>query len=138
MIRFIPPAFAYALIRPQPDLIDRRPVPIRHWLAPAAILVLSGLIAFGQFRALPIQDYDAWFHFGAFCTITALAVIAWPHARFSHFLVGLAALGGLTELLQFLPALNREPSWRDFAFNLLGIGLTLGMIATVRRFRARP
>jgi peptidoglycan/LPS O-acetylase OafA/YrhL len=103
-----------------------------------AIAITGAVIAFANVSGLmPVQEYDAYFHFAAFAGITLLAVTAFPRVPLSHMLVGLALLGGVTELLQFTPGLKRQPDWADFGFNVLGIGAMLLVVAVVRRFMGR-
>lgn len=111
---------------------------LRRGLVVAVILTMAGFIAFGHLPpdGFPFQRYDAHLHFSAFATITTLAVIAWPRATIGHLFAGLAMLAGLTELLQFVPGLNRTPSLSDFGFNICGIATVLGVV-TVLRTKAR-
>lgn len=107
-------------------------------LAITAIATTGAVIAFANVSGLLlVQEYDAYFHFGAFAGITLLAVTAFPRVPLSYLLVGLALLGGLTELLQFMPAVNRQPDWRDFGFDVLGIDTVIVIVWCVRRFFRR-
>jgi len=103
-------------------------------LAITAIATTGAVIAFANVSGLvPVQEYDAYFHFGAFAGITLLAVTAFPRVPLSHMLVALALLGGVTELLQFTPGLKRQPDWADFGFNILGIDAMLLLVLAARR-----
>ena len=94
-------------------------------------------MAFASPSGWPIQNYDGYLRFAAFAAISLLAVIAWPRARLSLLLVGLAILAGVTELLQFTPGISRTPSWSDFGFNMCGIAAMLGVVAAPRaKFRS--
>ena len=97
-----------------------------------AIFGLAGTIAFASSPGWAIQDYDGYLHFAAFAVITLLAVTAYPKVALSHIAVGVAILGGTTELLQFVPGVNRQPSWADFFFNLLGAASMLTFAALLR------
>ncbi len=101
-------------------------------LVVTAILVASLVIAFADVSGLPIMVHDKWLHFSAFAVMTPLAVTAFPDARLSHVLVALALLGGVIELLQFMPGLKRQPDWSDFAFNVLGIDAALLVVVLAR------
>ncbi len=98
----------------------------------AVIVTASALIAFAQAPNWPIQEYDAYLHFSAFAVITLLAATAFPRVSLGRMLVGLALLGGVIELLQFLPGTKRQPDWSDFAFNVLGIDAALLAVVVVR------
>lgn len=111
------------------------PGQIRRNLALTVILVLGSVIAFASPPGWAIQDFDGYLHFAAFVVITLLAVTAYPRVALSHIAVGVAILGGATELLQFMPGINRTPSWSDFAFNIIGIGAALAAVILVRRLR---
>jgi hypothetical protein len=100
----------------------------------AGIAICGAVIAFANVSGLmPVQEYDAYFHFGAFAGIRLLAVTAFPRVPLSYMLVGLTLLGGVTELLQFTPGLKRQPDWADFGFNVLGIDAMLIVVLAVRR-----
>jgi hypothetical protein len=106
-------------------------------LAVTAIFVASAAIAFADVSSLPIMAHDKWLHFSAFAAMTLLAVTAFPDVRLSHMLVVLAILGGVIELLQFMPGTNRQPDWADFGFNFLGIDAMLIIVAMARLFFRR-
>lgn len=75
----------------------------------------------------------------AFFGATLLTMSAYPRAPLPHVLLVLAFLAGVTELLQFLPGVHREPDWSDFAFDILGIDCALIIVAVVRwLFRQAP
>lgn len=107
---------------------------LRRGFVAAVILIIAGFIAFGRVpsNGFPFQRYDAHLHFAAFAAITMLAVIARPRTATSHLFVSLATLAAATELLQFIPSLNRTPSWSDFGFNISGIVAMLSAVAILR------
>lgn len=111
------------------------PKPSQIWrnLAVTVILALGGMMAFASPRGWTLQDYDAPLHFTAFAIITLLTVVVYSRVALSHIFVGLAILGGVTELLQFTPGVSRTPSWSDFTFNVFGIFSMLAVVALLRR-----
>lgn len=134
-----PPASACIPASDPSDVSARTLAILWRALAITAITLTGAVIAFANVTGLgSIQEYDAYFHFGAFAGITFLAVTAFPQVCLSYMLVGLALLGGVTELLQFTPGLKRQPDLADFGFNILGIDAMLIVIALVRRFLQPP
>jgi hypothetical protein len=69
--------------------------------------------------------------------MTLLAVSAYPRASLTHLLFALGLLAGATELLQFLPDVERQPDWADFGFDILGIDTALICAALLRLLLSR-
>ena len=98
-----------------------------------AIVTGSAFFALADLSGLPLEGYDdAHLHFASFFGMTLLAVSAYLRAPLTHVLFALGLLAGITELLQFLPGVHREPDWTDFAFDILGIDCALIVAACLR------
>lgn len=118
-------------------MTDPKPKKIWRGIVVMTILVVVVVMAVASFPGWALQDFDAALHFAAFAVITGLTVLALPRVALSHIFVGLATLGGVTELLQFLPGIRRQPDWIDFAFNVFGITIMLVVVAMWRRRSGR-
>lgn len=105
------------------------------WRALVVTALVSGSasLAVTDLSGLPLADFDDHhLHFIAFFGATLLAMSAYQRAPLTHVLLVLALLAGVTELLQFLPGVHREPYWSDFAFDILGIDCALIIFAALR------
>ena len=80
---------------------------------------------------------DSLLHFVAFVGMTLLVVTAYPRAPLTHLLLAFGLLAGLTELLQFLPGVQRQPDWSDFSFDILGIDCALILVGLLRALLRR-
>ena len=128
-----PPEYAYAATRDPCDLNARVITTIWRVLVVTMILSGSAIVAVADLSGLPLSGFDdRHLHFAAFFGATLLAVSAYLRAPLTHVLLVLALLAGITELLQFLPGVNREPDWSDFAFDILGIDCALIAVAVLR------
>ncbi|GAA0762454.1 hypothetical protein FHS52_003231 [Erythromicrobium ramosum] len=106
------------------------------WRGFVLIAIVSGsaFFALADLSSLPLEGYDdAHLHFAAFVGMTILAASAYPHLPLTHLLLAMGVWAGITELLQFLPGVHREPDWSDFAFDILGIDCALIVVAWLRR-----
>lgn len=105
-----------------------------------AILTGSAFLAVADLSGLPLECIDDHpLHFAAFFAATLLAVSAYPRRPLIHLLVALGLLAAVTELLQFAPGTGRQPDWRDFGFDILGINTALILVALWRVLRCcRP
>lgn len=107
-------------------------------LVVTAILSGSGFLAVADLSGLPLEGIDdRLLHFAAFFVATLLAVSAYPRVPRSHVLLALGLLAGATELRQFMPGTGRQPDWRDFGFDILGIDTALILVALWRVLRWR-
>lgn len=112
------------------------------WRALVVTALVSGsaFLAITDLSGLPIADFDdRQLHFVAFFGATLLAMSAHPRAPLTYVLLMLAILAGITELLQFLPGVHREPDWSDLAFDILGVDCALIIVAALQwLFRQAP
>jgi VanZ family protein len=59
-------------------------------------------------------------HFAAFFTLGVLGSLAYPRIMRPKLFAGLVVFGGLIELAQLYPALNRNADWADLLVDVLG------------------
>ena len=105
------------------------------WRGLVLTAIASGSVFFAlaDMSGIPLAGYDdSLLHFLALAAMSLLAVTAYPRAPLTHLLLAFGLLAGLTELLQFLPGMHREPDWSDFAFDILGIDCALIVVAWLR------
>lgn len=62
-------------------------------------------------------------HLAAFIVLTMLARAAWPQVSRLWLFAGLWAFGGLIELLQAIPVINRSMSIYDWGVDAIGIAI---------------
>jgi hypothetical protein len=74
-------------------------------------------------------------HSLAFSALALLASLAYPSARLLTILFGLSLFGGVIELLQILPGIEREAEWGDWLVDICAAGITLGVVVLARRLR---
>lgn len=108
---------------------------ITIWRGLVLTAIASGSVFFAlaDISGLPFAGYDdSLLHFAAFAAMTLLAVTAYPRAPLTHLLLAFGLLAGVTELLQFLPNVQRQPDWSDFGFDILGIDCALIVVGLLR------
>ena len=76
---------------------------------------------------LPGSPTDKVQHILAFVTLAILASAAYPRVRWWQILGGLAAFGGLIELCQAIPMLNRTASWADWIADCAAVSSVLAL-----------
>lgn len=82
-----------------------------------------------------IGPWDKLVHAGAFYVLGVLALAAYPKAGLTRIVLALAAFGGVIEILQAIPVLNRDAAWDDWAADWFGLALALVPVV-VRRLRS--
>ncbi len=102
------------------------------WCAAAFALIMAS-----QPASLTGHANDKLMHMAAFAVLALLAALAHPQLRLLGILVGLSAFGGLIELVQMIPALNRSAEWLDWTADTLAASVVLGCIFVVRRLGRR-
>lgn len=108
---------------------------VLFWLAVAFTLVMALLPA--PPAALLVAG-DKVLHMAAFALLSLLAALAFPRRRALELFAGLAALGGLIEVLQMIPALRREADLGDWLADCAAIAVVLVLCRSVQWLLAEP
>lgn len=95
---------------------------VLFWLAVAFTLVMALLPAP---PASLLVAGDKVLHMAAFAVLSLLAALAFPRRSFFQLFAGLAALGGLIEILQAIPGLRRDAELADWLADCLAIAVAL-------------
>ncbi|HWJ38418.1 MAG TPA: VanZ family protein [Sphingomicrobium sp.] len=74
---------------------------------------------------VPGEPNDKIQHILAFATLTLLASFAYPQWRIIRVLVGLSMFGALIEVVQAIPALQRDSDVRDWLADTIAVGTVL-------------
>jgi len=82
---------------------------------------------------VPGHPNDKVEHIVAFATLAVLAAFAYPRTALLRLLVGLSAFGALIEVVQAIPALQRDSDIKDWAADTVAAGVVLGLIWWRRR-----
>lgn len=114
-----------------------RALAVLFWLALAVTLVMA-LLPRPPVAALGLND--KFQHMAAFAVLSLLAWLAFPRQRLRVLFFALAAIGGLIEILQMIPALHRDADVKDWIADCLAIGgvLLLGGVWRWIRGRGEP
>lgn len=121
---------------PEPRLVSltRRLFILLFWAAAAFALVMASL---PQPPAIPGYPQDKLLHVLAFVVLTGLWVGAYPATRPLTILLGLGLFGGLIELIQAAPVINRDARAADWLADILAVLAVLIPVAIVRRLRGQ-
>lgn len=113
----------------------RRILRLTFWIALIASFALAVL---PHPPALPGDPSDKIQHILAFGVLAALGAIAFPTMPLAWLIGWLAAFGGLIELTQAIPALNRSSEFADFIADALAAA-TSGIVTrfAMRNLSAR-
>ena len=106
-----------------------RALAVLFWLALAVTLVMA-LLPRPPVAALGLNDKLQ--HMAAFAVLSLLAWLAFPRQRLSVLFLTLAAIGGLIEILQMVPALHRDADVKDWIADCLAIAAVLGLCGSLR------
>lgn len=101
----------------------------------AALLLAFVMALLPQPPMLPGGPSDKVQHVLAFVTLAILAALAWPRLSLLKLGVALSAFGALIEILQLMPALNRDGDVGDWLADTVAVAAALGAIALFRRVR---
>jgi peptidoglycan/LPS O-acetylase OafA/YrhL len=82
---------------------------------------------------LPGHPSDKVQHVIAFAVLGLLGALAYPGARPARLLVGLSLFGAAIELIQAIPALNRDSDVLDWIADTIACGVVLMLVARLRR-----
>ena len=86
---------------------------------------------------VPGDPTDKVQHIVAFAVLAVLASLAHPQTRPVRIGLGLSAFGALIELVQLVPALNRDGDIVDWSADTVAAALVLALVAAWRRRSAR-
>lgn len=106
-----------------------RTLAVLFWLALCLTLVMA-LVPRPPVAALGLNDKVQ--HMAAFAVLSLLAWLAFPRQRLSVLFLTLAAIGGLIEILQMIPALHRDADVKDWIADCLAIAAVLGLCGGLR------
>jgi hypothetical protein len=95
------------------------------------------LVAAFTMAALPhppvVNVWDKLQHMAAFVVLTVLGCLAYPRASRVKLMLWLIAYGGLIELVQMIPMLQRDSDWHDWLADAVAVVAALGCVALARR-----
>lgn len=119
---------------PRPLSLTRRLFILLFWSAAAFALVMASL---PQPPAIPGDPQDKLLHVLAFVVLTGMWVGAYPATHPLAILLGLGLFGGLIELIQAAPVVNRDASVADWLADILAVLAVLVLVAIARRLRGQ-
>lgn len=108
----------------------RRYLPLLFW---AALLFAFVMAVTPRPPRLPGNPSDKIQHILAFTVLAGLAAAAYPRARLVRIGLWLSAFGALIEVVQTIPALNRDGDYVDWIADTLAAAFVLGLAALFRR-----
>jgi len=82
---------------------------------------------------LPGEPNDKIQHMVAFATLGLLAAWGYTRTPLARLLVGLSLYGAFIELVQAIPALNRDSDVKDWIADTIAAGAVLLLVALSRR-----
>jgi hypothetical protein len=108
-------------------------------VALAACLLITARFAFAApASGAHLFPWDKADHFSAFFAIMATSIVAFPRVRILWIAMAVSALGGLIELIQGLPTVNRDCDIWDWMAENAAIAAVIGIvIASEIRRRAK-
>lgn len=112
----------------------RRIFVLLFWTAVGFTLVMATL---PKPLPIPLDPSDKLLHIIAFVALSSLGVLAYPVTLLT-MLLGLCLFGGLIELVQSIPGLNRDASLADWLADAVAVAAVLLPVALIRRGRGRP
>lgn len=96
---------------------------VGFWLA--CVVALARALWPDSYTEPVIGGWDKLVHACAFYVLGVLALAAYPRASLIRVVLALAAFGGLIELLQAIPVLQRDADWDDWAADWVGIAMAM-------------
>lgn len=85
---------------------------------------------------LLVPVWDKLQHFGAFASLMAVAMLAYPRVRSIKLALALCSFGALIELVQGLPMVHRDADVHDWVADLLAIFVVLVLAQLWKPMRA--
>ena len=105
---------------------------IAFWIALFVAFTMAAL----PHPPVVVHVWDKLQHMAAFVVLTLLGWIAYPRTSRVKLMLGLVAFGGLIELVQEIPVLQRDSDWHDWLADTLAIAFAAGFAALIRRLVA--
>ncbi len=102
-----------------------------------ALVVALGLALNPKPPHFAVGPGDKVQHILAFLTLTAMAVAAYPRARWIPLALALSGFGALIELLQRIPVLHRSSEFMDWVADTGAVLAVLALAAIFRWLRVR-
>lgn len=93
-----------------------------------AALILVLVLTLSPSGAYTTAVNDKLAHFGAFLLLCALGVVGWGRRGLLALGLGLPVFGGLIEILQGLPWVQRDPSVLDWLADIAGAAAILALV----------
>ena len=100
------------------------------WMAATFAFVMAVLPHPPQ---VPGEPNDKVEHVIAFATLAALASFAYPKTHLLKHLAGLSLFGALIEVVQAIPALQRDSDIKDWVADTVAVAVVLGLVWWRRR-----
>ena len=82
---------------------------------------------------LPGEPNDKVEHIIAFATLATLAAFAYPRTALAKLLIGLSLFGALIEVVQAIPALQRDSDVKDWIADTGAVAAVLALVWWRRR-----
>ncbi len=111
------------------------PVRIRRLLFWAAAIFAFVMAVLPHPPEIPGQPSDKLQHVAAFATLGLLGAWAYAETALLKLFAGLSLFGAFIEVVQAIPALNRDSDVRDWIADTLACGLMLLLAAYLRSRR---
>jgi hypothetical protein len=102
----------------------------------AALIFAFVMAIVPQPPEVPGDPSDKVLHMIAFAVLTGLAAAAYPRANPLRILLGLAAFGATIEIVQAIPALNRDSEWIDLVADIGAMLAAQAAVTLIRRLGA--
>ena len=109
----------------------------RSWLYAAAVLIIYGLAIMPSDKAPDLGAGDKINHIAAFLFLTLFGRWALRDTGRLRLAIGLSFFGGLIEVTQAIPVLNRDASVWDWIADSAAIGVALLLAWPVERLLRR-
>jgi len=106
---------------------------IAFWIALFVAFTMAAL----PHPPVVVNVWDKLQHMAAFVVLTLLGWIAYPRTPRIKLVLLLVAFGGLIELVQEIPALQRDSDWHDWLADTIAIAGAAAFAALIGRMLTR-
>ena len=114
------------------------PITARRLLFWAAATFAFVMAVLPQPPEVPGEPNDKIQHMVAFATLALLGAWAYPRGSLVRLFVGLSLFGAFIEIVQAIPALQRDSDYRDWIADTIACGLVLLLARWWRVRKAAP